>query len=203
MALTQQFVLASASPRRLELLAQVGLSPDRVIPSDICEARLQGESPRALALRLARQKAQACPAEGAFVLAADTVVALGSRDLGKPSDPAEARRFLCLLSGRRHQCLTAIAVRAPDGRLVSRVAMARVSFKKLTDQEISAYIDSGEWAGKAGAYAVQGRAGAFVTAINGSYTAIVGLPLYESCSLLEGLGYRRLPGARLPDPDHA
>ena len=183
-------ILASASPRRLELLAQIGIVPDRVSPTDIDETRRKDESPRELALRLAREKAAACPGEGAYVLAADTVVALGQRNLEKAADEAEAASFLRLLSGRAHQCITGVAVRAPDGRIASRAVLARVKMKRLTEAEIAAYVAGGDWKGKAGGYGIQGAAGAFVTAINGSYTAIVGLPLYETKSLLEGLGYR-------------
>lgn len=183
-------ILASASPRRLELLAQIGIVPDRVSPTDIDETRRKDESPRELALRLAREKAAACAGEGAYVLAADTVVALGQRNLEKAADEAEAASFLRLLSGRAHQCITGVAVRAPDGRLASRAVLARVKMKRLTEAEIAAYVAGGDWKGKAGGYGIQGAAGAFVTAINGSYTAIVGLPLYETKSLLEGLGYR-------------
>lgn len=183
-------ILASASPRRLELLAQIGIVPDRVSPTDIDETRRKDESPRELALRLAREKAAACPGEGAYVLAADTVVALGQRNLEKAADEAEAAAFLRLLSGRAHQCITGVAVRAPDGRIASRAVLARVKMKRLTQAEIAAYVAGGDWRGKAGGYGIQGAAGAFVTSINGSYTAIVGLPLYETKSLLEGLGYR-------------
>lgn len=188
---TAPLILASASPRRLELLAQIGIVPDRVSPTDIDETRRKDESPRELALRLAREKAAAFPGEGAYVLAADTVVALGQRNLEKAADEAEAAAFLRLLSGRAHQCITGVAVRGPDGRIASRAVLARVRMKRLTEAEISAYVAGGDWKGKAGGYGIQGAAGAFVTAINGSYTAIVGLPLYETKSLLEGLGYRR------------
>ena len=184
-------ILASASPRRLELLAQIGIVPDKVAPTDIDETRRKAESPRELALRLACEKAAACDGDGAYVLAADTVVALGQRNLEKPADEAEAASFLHLLSGRAHQCITGVAVRAPDGRIASRAVLARVKMKRLTEAEIAAYVASGDWKGKAGGYGIQGAAGAFVTAINGSYTAIVGLPLYETKSLLEGLGFRR------------
>ena len=183
-------ILASASPRRLDLLAQIGLVPDKVAPTDIDETRRKDEAPRALAERLAREKAAACP-EAGFVLAADTVVAVGQRNLGKAADEAEAEAFLRLLSGRAHQCITGVAVRAPDGRLACRTVLARVKMKRLTDAEIAAYVASGEWKGKAGGYGIQGMAGGFITAISGSYTAIVGLPLYETRMLLEGMGWRR------------
>jgi septum formation protein len=188
-----QLVLASASPRRLELLRQVGLEPDRVAPADIDESPLPDETPRRLALRLARGKASAASssAPGAYVLAADTVVALGRRVMGKPADEAQARRWLTLLSGRAHQVLTGVAVVAPDGRVASRLGEARLKFKRLTAAEIEAYVAGGDWRDKAGAYGVQGRAGGFVTSLQGSYTAVVGLPLYETLALLDGLGFRR------------
>ncbi len=183
-------ILASASPRRLDLLAQIGLVPDKVAPTDIDETRRKDEAPRALAERLAREKAAAC-SEAGYVLAADTVVAVGQRTLEKAANEAEAEAFLRLLSGRAHRCITGVAVRAPDGRVASRTVLARVKMKRLTDSEIAAYVASGEWKGKAGGYGIQGLAGGFITAINGSYTAIVGLPLYETRMLLEGMGWRK------------
>ena len=182
-------ILASASPRRRELLAQIGIIPDLIAPTDIDETRRKDESPRALAERLAREKAAAC-AEAGYVLAADTVVALGTRNLEKAADAMEAEAFLRLLSGRSHQCITGIAVKAPDGRVNARTVLARVRMKRLTDGEIAAYVTSGEWQGKAGGYGIQGKAGGFISHINGSYTAIVGLPLYETKALLEGMGWR-------------
>jgi len=186
-----RLVLASASPRRLKLLRQIGLEPDEIDPAQIDETPLKGELARPLAERLARDKCAAAAARhpGAFVLAADTIVAVGRRLLGKPSDPPEARRMLTLLSGRAHRVITAVAVASPDGRTGLRVSETRLRFKRLTQAEIDAYLEAGEWAGKAGAYGVQGRAGAFVLALSGSYTAVVGLPLYESRALLVGLGY--------------
>jgi septum formation protein len=184
-------VLASASPRRLELLAQIGLAPDLVDPADIDEAPQPDETARRLALRLASAKAAAVAARhpDAFVLAADTVVAVGRRLLGKPEHEAGARRMLSLLSGRAHRVLSAVAATAPGGRTSARLSETRVRFKRLTDHELAAYLASGEWEGKAGAYAVQGRAGAFVTALNGSYSGVVGLPLYETRGVLEGVGW--------------
>jgi septum formation protein len=184
-------VLASASPRRLELLAQIGLKPDTIDPAEIDEAPLAGETPRLMALRLARAKAAivAVRHPGAYVLAADTVVAVGRRLLGKPGRRSEAVKMLTLLSGRAHKVLTAVAVVAPGGKIASRLSETRVRFKRLTMVEIFDYLPSGEWDGKAGAYGVQGRAGAFVTGLNGSYTGVVGLPLYETRALLVGLGY--------------
>ena len=186
-------VLASASPRRLDLLRQVGLEPDRVDPADLDETPRARETPRRLALRLAEAKAAAAAgrAPDAYVLGADTVVTLGLRLLGKAEDEAEARAWLRLLSGRAHRVFTGVAVIAPSGRRAMRVAEARVHFKRLTEQEIDGYLASGEWRGKAGGYAIQGRAGGFVIAVQGSYSAIIGLPLYETRMLLEGLGYRR------------
>jgi septum formation protein len=188
---TPPLILASASPRRLELLAQIGLTPSLIDPADIDETPLAGETPRLLALRLARAKAAAIAERrpGGFVLAADTVVALGRRLLGKPDDEADARRMLGLLSGRAHRVLTAVAVAGPNGRTAARLSETRVRFKRLTTAEIDVYVASGEWAGKAGGYGVQGRAGAFVIALNGSYTGVVGLPLYETRALLIGLGF--------------
>jgi len=187
-----RLVLASASPRRLELLRQIGLTPDVVDPAEIDETPLPGETARLLALRLARAKAAMSAARhpDAFVLAADTVVAVGRRLLGKPADAAEAGRMLGLLSGRAHRVLTAVAAHAPGaGRAGARLSETRVKFKRLTRQELAAFLASGEWDGKAGAYAVQGRAGAFVTDLFGSYTGVVGLPLYETRALLVGLGF--------------
>jgi len=157
------------------------------------EAPEPGETPRLLALRLAREKAcvVARANTGAFVIAADTVVAVGRRVLPKAETADEARQCLGLLSGRAHRVLTGVAVVAPDGRTASRLSESRLHFKRLTSAEIELYLAGGEWRGKAGGYAIQGAAGAFVMALQGSYTGVVGLPLYETLSLLEGLGYRR------------
>ena len=180
-----RLVLASASPRRLALLAQIGVTPDEVVAADIDETPLKGEPPRLLALRLARAKAEAVTVDGALVLAADTVVAVGRRMLPKAETEAQARDCLALLSGRSHRVLTSVALKSGDG-VRTRLAEARVGFKRLSDAEIDSYIASGEWRGKAGGYAIQGHAARYVTAIVGSYTAIVGLPLYETANLLEG-----------------
>ncbi|MEM1104952.1 MAG: Maf family nucleotide pyrophosphatase [Pseudomonadota bacterium] len=181
------FILASASPRRLDLLAQIGLTPDAVIPADIDETPQDGEPPRALALRLAREKAAAISGEG-VVLAADTVVAAGRRILPKTLEAAEARACLNLLSGRRHRVFAGVAVRSADGVLGSRVAMSVVAFKRLSGAEIDFYLATGEWQGKAGGYALQGAAAGFIPSIRGSYSAIVGLPLFETRNLLAAAG---------------
>ena len=184
-----ELVLASASPRRVELLALVGIVPDRIEPADIDETPRKAELPAAYAARVAAEKAAAVPEPGSLVLAADTVVAVGRRLLEKAADEAEAVRFLKLLSGRNHRVFTGVAV-AAGGAIRHRVVEARVSFKVLSDAEIAAYVRSGEWRGKAGGYGIQGRAGAFVTRIVGSYPAIVGLPLHETVNLLAGAGWR-------------
>ena len=180
-------ILASASPRRLELLAQIGIVPDRVAPTDIDETRRKAESPRELALRLACEKAAACDGDGAYVLAADTVVALGHRNLEKPPDEAEAASFLHLLSGRAHQCITGVAVRRGD-RLWERTVETVVKVKSLSDVELNAYLASGEWQGKAGGYGIQGWFGAFIPWLQGSFTGVVGLPVAETATMLSAAG---------------
>lgn len=188
----QTLVLASASPRRLDLLRQAGVEPDAVDPADIDETPQAGETPRRLVERLARSKAAAVAARrpGAFVLGSDTTVAVGRRILEKPVDEADARRMLALLSGRAHRVLTGVAVCAPDGRCSSRVVESRIAFKRLTQDEIDAFIASGDWKDAAGGYKIHQRAGAFVTWLQGSFTGVVGLPLYETLALLRGLGWR-------------
>ena len=190
---TPRLVLASASPRRLDLLAQIDLRPDAVMAAEIDETPLPNETPRLLALRLAVAKAAKVAAEqpDAYVLAADTVVAVGRRVLPKVETEAEGRTCLELLSGRAHKVLTAVALQAPDGRAISRLVESRLHFKRLTPADITAYLATGEGIGKAGGYAIQGRAGGFVMSLQGSYTAVVGLPLYETLNLLTGLGYSR------------
>jgi nucleoside triphosphate pyrophosphatase len=185
-------VLASASPRRLELLRQIEIVPDRVDPADIDETPRRGERPPAYVLRLAEEKLRAVLPRhaGAYVLAADTVVACGRRILPTPADEASARRCLELLSGRRHRVHSGVALASPDGRLALRRVDSQVAFKRLSRDEIAAYLASGEWRGKAGGYAIQGRAAALIRFISGSYSNVVGLPLFETAQLLAGRGYR-------------
>jgi septum formation protein len=185
-------VLASASPRRLELLTQIGLVPEAIESTEVDETPQPRELPAALARRLAREKARAAHTRhpGAFILAADTVVACGRRSLPKPQDERDARACLALLSGRRHRVFGGLAVVTPEGLVRDRLVTTAVTFKRLSMDEIDAYLASGEWRGKAGGYAVQGRAAAFVKHLNGSYSNVVGLPLYEALALLRGLGYK-------------
>jgi len=187
-------LLASASPRRFELLAQIGIVPEAVLAPEIDETALKGERPRAVALRLARAKADAlacaCAERGrAFVLSADTVVAAGTRMIEKTDDPAAAFRALTLLSGRRHRVITAVVLTAPDGRKAERLCETTVSFARLTTEQMDSYLAGGEWRGKAGCYAIQGRAASFIRAISGSYSNVVGLPLFETAQLLRGFGW--------------
>lgn len=181
-------ILASASPRRIDLLKQIGITPDAILPADIDETPLAGETGRALAERLAIGKAAAIAAQNpdTFVLGADTVVACGRRILPKTETRDEAGACLDLLSGRSHRLYGGIALACPDGRVVSRCVETRVIFKRLSAAEKDAYLDSGEWQGVAGGYAIQGRAAAFIKNINGSYSNIVGLSLYDTMNLLTG-----------------
>jgi septum formation protein len=190
-----KLVLASASPRRLALLDQIGIVPDLVRAADLDETPLKGELPRVHAVRLAREKAEAVAAlePAGFILAADTVVACGRRILPKAETEAEARQCLALLSGRAHRVYTAVALISPDGQLRERMSETRVSFKRLSTSELDAYIASGEWRGKAGGYAVQGHAAIFVRLLSGSYSGVVGLPLFEVAGLLAGVGIAGKP----------
>ncbi|GAA0299293.1 Maf family protein [Rhodovulum strictum] len=184
-----RLILGSASPRRRELLAQIGVVPDEVRPADIDETPGRGELPRPYCARMAIEKARAvAAAPDELVLCADTTVALGRRILGKPETAGEAAEFLLALSGRRHRVITAVALRLGD-RIWERDVVSAVRFKRLSDTEINAYLASGEWQGKAGGYGIQGMAGAFVPWINGSFSAVVGLPLAETAALLAGAGY--------------
>lgn len=189
-------ILASASPRRLQLLAQIGIVPDRVLSTDCDETPGRTEPPKALALRLALAKAEAATralkGEGAgpaFILAADTVVARGRMILPKAETEAQARDCLAKLSGRSHRVMTGVALVTPDGKTLTRLVESRVAFKRLSRDETEFYIRSGEWQGKAGGYAIQGLASLFIHQIVGSYSNIVGLPLYETAALLQGALY--------------
>lgn len=184
-----RLILGSGSPRRRELLAQLGLVPDAVTPPDIDEDPAKGELPRPYCLRIAREKAEAVEAGPEdVVLCADTTVALGRRILGKPADAGEAAEFLIALGGRRHQVITAVAVRRGE-RIWTREVVTAVKMKRLSDLELNAYLASDEWHGKAGGYAIQGLAGAFIPWISGSFTGVVGLPVAETVALLQAAGY--------------
>lgn len=184
-----RFILGSGSPRRKELLAQLGIVPDAILAPDINEDPRRAELPRPYCMRLAREKAVAVPGgPDDIILTADTTVALGRRILGKPADAGEAAKFLTDLGGRRHQVITAIAVRRGD-QIWTRESVSAVKMKRLSDAELNAYLGSMEWQGKAGGYAIQGAAGAFIPWISGSFTGIVGLPLAETAALLQTAGY--------------
>jgi len=186
---TPRLILGSGSPRRLELLAVLGITPDAIRPPDIDEDPLTGELPRPYCARIAREKVavvEAAPDD--IVLCADTTVALGRRILGKPADAGEAAAFLTALSGRRHRVYTALAVKRGD-RVMERVVESRVQMKQLSNVELNGYLASGDWQGKAGGYSIQGPGGAFIPWISGSHSAIVGLPLVETAHLLGAVGY--------------
>jgi septum formation protein len=184
-----KLILASASPRRRELLARLGIEPAAVVHADIDETPRKGEAPRAYTMRMAREKARAVDGNSAHVLAGDTVVACGRRILPKAEHEATARQCLQLLSGRRHRVLSAIALRAPDGRIAERLSETQVRFKRLEPAELDAYLAGGEWRGKAGGYAIQGAAEGLIAWIAGSHSAIVGLPLFETRTLLKNAGF--------------
>lgn len=198
MSTIQQLVLASGSPRRIELLQQVGLEPARLLPADADETPHKAEHPRSLAKRLSREKAEKAletlkgepPCDGQFILAADTVVAVGRRILPKAEVTDEASNCLKLLSGRSHRVYTGVCLVTPGGKLRQRLVETRVRFKRLGREELEAYLASGEWRGKAGGYAIQGLAGAFVVKLAGSYTNVVGLPLHETVGLLTAEGFK-------------
>lgn len=185
-------ILASASPRRMELLAQIGVRPDRVLSADIDETPLKDETPRRLVARLAEGKAMAVAQQnlGAFVLAADTIVAVGTRILGKPVDAIDAERMLRLMSGRAHKVMTGVCLIAPDGRRGARLSETRIKFRRLSDADVARHLEAGEWRDAAGAYKAQGIAGADIAFLSGSHSSVVGLPLFETRNLLTGLGWR-------------
>lgn len=198
MSIVQKLILASGSPRRVELLQQAGIEPDRLVPVNIDETPERAEHARSLAKRLSRAKAVRAltilrgegTAQDCYILAADTVVAVGRRILPKAELLDEAANCLRLLSGRSHRVYSGICLITPDGKIRQRLVESRVRFKRLSREEQEAYLASGEWRGKAGGYAIQGLAGTFVVKLVGSYTNVVGLPLYETVRLLEGEGYR-------------
>lgn len=188
-----KLVLGSGSPRRLELLAQIGITPDAVRPPEIDETPQAAELPRPYCQRMAAEKAAASTvAPGTLVLCADTTVALGRRILGKPRDAGEAAQFLLALSGRRHRVITAIALRSPD-RLWQADVVTTVRMKRLSDVELNGYLQTGDWQGKAGGYGIQGPAGVFIPWISGSFAGVVGLPLAETAGLLRAAGYPMEP----------
>ncbi|GGB01587.1 Maf-like protein [Brucella endophytica] len=197
MSAQQKLVLASGSPRRIELLGQAGIEPDFLYPADIDETPLRAEHPRSLARRLSRLKAEKAVENlrgdaglaGAYMLAADTVVGVGRRILPKTELQDEARECLRLLSGRSHKVFTGVCLVTPKGRVRQTLVESRVRFERLTREQIDSYLASGEWRGKAGGYAIQGFAGSFVVKLVGSYTNVVGLPLHETVGLLTGEGY--------------
>ena len=186
---TPSLTLASASPRRRELLAQLGVEPARVVHADIDETPRKRELPRDYAVRMAREKALAAADPSAHVLAGDTVVAVGRRNLPKAPNAAAARLCLELMSGRRHRVLSAVALLLPDGTLRERLSETQVRFKNLSAEEIGSYITGGEWHGKAGGYAIQGSAEGLIAWISGSHSGVVGLPLFETRALLKSAGF--------------
>jgi len=190
--MTYPFILASSSPRRLSLLADIGIAPSKVTAADIDETPGPQEQPRQHAERLALEKLQAVAAResGAFILAADTVVGVGRRILQKAETPAQVRECLALMSGRRHHVYTGVALQTPQGKTLHRTCDSTVIFRQLSPQDIEAYVQSGEGIGKAGGYAIQGRAGALIRYISGSYSNIVGLPLFEVAQMLNSAGWR-------------
>lgn len=182
-------ILGSSSPRRRELIARLGIEPARIAAAEIDETPHKSEQPRPYAVRMAREKAHAIAGDGAFILAGDTVVALGRRILPKAEDEATARQCLELMSGRRHRVLSAVALKYPDGALRERLSETIVRFKPLSAAEIDAYIAGGEWHGKAGGYAIQGSAEGLIAWIGGSHSGVMGLPLFETRALLKAAGF--------------
>ena len=196
MKIQRKFVLASASPRRLEPLGQIGITPDQILPADIDESPRKNELPGPYAQRLAKEKAfhctkyfESCETKP-FILAADTVVAVGRRILGKPDGQKQAGKFLNLLSGRAHKVMTALHLIGPEGNENAKLVSSRVCFKRLSSRELDFYLALDEWQGKAGGYAIQGHAQRFVAKLSGSYGAIMGLPLFETANMLEGMGFQ-------------
>ena len=185
-------ILASASPQRVNLLKQVAITPDKIIPADIDETPIKGELPPAYVKRVAEEKAKKIHLENkdSFVLAADTVAALGRRIIGKADDEEMARKYVKMISGRRHKVLSGVTVIAPDGTKKSKIVTTTVKFRTMSPKEIDRYLKSGEWVGKSGCFAIQGRAGEFIEWLNGSFSNVVGLPLFETCHMLKNAGYK-------------
>ena len=188
-----KLILASASPRRVQLLEQIGLTPDDIIPADIDETPQKNELPRNLAIRLSKAKAQSVASshKDSYILAADTVVGLGRRILDKAESPADVEKYLSQLSGRRHHVYGGICIISPSGQITSRLVDTTVQFKRLTPCEIKQYIDSGEGLGKAGGYAIQGLAASYIKYMRGSYSNVVGLSLYDTMQILKGIGFNK------------
>ena len=191
-----KLILASASPRRLDLLKRMGFAPDEVIPADIDESVKKGEKPEQYVVRVAEEKAYAIinnklAPDDAFVLSADTTVVCANQIIGKPEDRADAKRIMNLLCGRKHRVLTAVCIIAPNGDKRSKLVETSVKFKNANDHEIEEYLDTNEWIGKAGAYGLQGDPGGFCISINGSFSSVVGLPMYETKNILLSLGFKK------------
>ena len=188
-----KLILASSSPQRKKLLETIGISPDEIVPANIDETPLKREKPKDFAIRMAREKAFSVAKENLnnFILSGDTIVATGQRIIGKPSSKNEAKQFLKLLSGRRHRVLSAFTLIKPDYSEITKVVVSRVKFSRLSDKELNEYLDTNEWQGKAGGYAIQGRASAFVPWISGSYTGVMGFPMNEIKNLLKSSGWKK------------
>ena len=188
-----KLILASSSPQRKKLLETIGISPDEIVPANIDETPLKREKPKDFAIRMAREKAFSVAKENLnnFILSGDTIVTTGQRIIGKPSSKNEAKQFLKLLSGRRHRVLSAFTLIKPDYSEVTKVVVSRVKFSRLSDKELNEYLDTNEWQGKAGGYAIQGRASAFVPWISGSYTGVMGFPMNEIKNLLKSSGWKK------------
>ena len=188
-----KLILASSSPQRKKLLETIGITPDDIVPANIDETPKRNEKPKDFALRISKEKALSVAKNNlnSFILSGDTIVAAGRRIIGKPSSKNEAEKILKLLSGRRHRVLSAFTLIKPDGSEITKVVVSRVKFSRLSDKEINEYLDTNEWQGKAGGYAIQGRASAFVPWINGSYTGVMGFPLNEIKNVLESSGWKK------------
>ena len=188
-----KFILASSSPQRKKLLKTIGIIPDDIVPANINETPKKNEKPKDFALRMSKEKALSVAKNNlnGFILSGDTIVAAGRRIIGKPSSKNEAEKILKLLSGRRHRVLSAFTLIKPDCSEITKVVVSKVKFSRLSDKEISEYLDTNEWQGKAGGYAIQGRASAFVPWISGSYTGVMGFPMNEIKNVLESSGWKK------------